>query len=696
MSMGRPLPRSLDPLPGESLTGFILRLAHRLEIAPRRVAEATGLTTETTYGMILARYAVHLPPRVAADFARATRLSPAEVESLCLAPLSHRYGPYRPYVESETTAQKHQPVPAGWGTHRLSRYCPQCLASNSSPIQDHHGGAWRRIWHLPITFACLQHERMLETGCPHCERPVNHRSNTLIARPALDLLHPAQCRNLLTGTVRSDRPGTCAGRLDDPVLPTAVPAEQLHCQRVLHTLLTTDQPHARSLGQSVAPHVYFNDLHTAAVLLRPPTAPGTTADGPRSRGENRLPHDPAAAARVLTGAHELLALDHEHAEAKIRQLLTTVRWDANRWHTVLTSTRHASPALRRLANEVDTLTRPARRYSGPTAAHGWKIPPMAPASLGWQHIPQFLPETWLQQHFDVPAHTYQALRHALPIQLVQMAAGGSQQLSAHRLGVTWQSAMASLYKARRDAADAGVTNAVTVGLQRLASHLDAAPELVDYHHRRQALSTWTLPPDDWERMSADLAPGTSRRFDAAVRHGTATALIWMSITQGHHRRSPVMQRARAQHPGTRSPLQALYRRPSTRGTTISPGPCSPLRPNSTPTPAHWQARSTTNKSVSTKPARTGRSACDQRARANKEHGQLTMPRSVAERQIAQPRDHASSPAAGLVAGEPVLRRPGEVYGAPSWQRGTGRGGARFWCLGMATTSAGRGRPGERG
>ena len=39
-----PLPRSLDPLPDESLPGYLLRLAHRLALAPARVMQLTGLT----------------------------------------------------------------------------------------------------------------------------------------------------------------------------------------------------------------------------------------------------------------------------------------------------------------------------------------------------------------------------------------------------------------------------------------------------------------------------------------------------------------------------------------------------------------------------------------------------------------------------------------------------------------------------
>ena len=36
------LPSSLEPLPDESLAGFLLRLAHRLESTPARILELAG------------------------------------------------------------------------------------------------------------------------------------------------------------------------------------------------------------------------------------------------------------------------------------------------------------------------------------------------------------------------------------------------------------------------------------------------------------------------------------------------------------------------------------------------------------------------------------------------------------------------------------------------------------------------------
>jgi hypothetical protein len=43
-----PLPSSLAPLPRESLPGYLLRLAWRLELAPARIAELCGLAAHPT------------------------------------------------------------------------------------------------------------------------------------------------------------------------------------------------------------------------------------------------------------------------------------------------------------------------------------------------------------------------------------------------------------------------------------------------------------------------------------------------------------------------------------------------------------------------------------------------------------------------------------------------------------------------
>lgn len=49
----------------------------------------------------------------------------------------------------------------------------------------------------------------------------------------------------------------------------------------------------------------------------------------------------------------------------------------------------------------------------------------------------------------------------------------------------------------------------------------------------------------------------------------------MAVTQGHHRRAPVVQQARAERPGTRSPLQValsetVYQRRTNRARDLRP------------------------------------------------------------------------------------------------------------------------------
>jgi hypothetical protein len=83
-----PLPRSLDPLPGESLAGYLLRLSFRLGVPPGQVAAVTGLIPRT--GTIPASRMLVLDEVITLAFARATRLDPGEVTALTLAGLGGR------------------------------------------------------------------------------------------------------------------------------------------------------------------------------------------------------------------------------------------------------------------------------------------------------------------------------------------------------------------------------------------------------------------------------------------------------------------------------------------------------------------------------------------------------------------------------------------------------------------------------
>jgi TniQ len=83
----RPLPRSLDPLPGESLNGYLLRLYRRLRVSPLHLARITGCTGGRQ-SFIGRRPLFDLD---VARFARAARLTGGEAAALTAASWTGRY-----------------------------------------------------------------------------------------------------------------------------------------------------------------------------------------------------------------------------------------------------------------------------------------------------------------------------------------------------------------------------------------------------------------------------------------------------------------------------------------------------------------------------------------------------------------------------------------------------------------------------
>jgi hypothetical protein len=135
MTSIRRLPRSLDPLPDESLPGYLLRLSHRLELSPLRLGRATGLALPNAG--IPASCMLALRPDTIERFARATRLSTAETTSLTLASLSSRYPPVNTGFSFSGQRKQQRNVEGvfvkeNWILSRSSRYCPHCPATTTS------------------------------------------------------------------------------------------------------------------------------------------------------------------------------------------------------------------------------------------------------------------------------------------------------------------------------------------------------------------------------------------------------------------------------------------------------------------------------------------------------------------------------------------------------------------------------------
>src|SRR5260370_20745560 len=146
--MPPPLARSLIPLPGESLPGWTLRLPCRLELPPARLAALTGLVPAGHSGArVPASLLTEIPATARQTFARMTRLTADNVAQLGLASPHERY----PLPAEATKNAATPPFPLNDPSIFLpeTRYCPDCLTGDRSPVQESFGAPCRTTRHLP-------------------------------------------------------------------------------------------------------------------------------------------------------------------------------------------------------------------------------------------------------------------------------------------------------------------------------------------------------------------------------------------------------------------------------------------------------------------------------------------------------------------------------------------------------------------
>jgi len=133
----QPLGRSLVPLVGESLPGFLLRLSFRLNLAPADLAAVTGLTAAGNAGSLHATALTGVPAAARPAFTRITRLTDSQVSGLGLAAWQERY-----LLPAWAPGTRRRP-PEMWSLFApTTRYCPECLAGDGSPVQESFGGPW--------------------------------------------------------------------------------------------------------------------------------------------------------------------------------------------------------------------------------------------------------------------------------------------------------------------------------------------------------------------------------------------------------------------------------------------------------------------------------------------------------------------------------------------------------------------------
>ncbi len=531
----RPLARSLDPLAGESAGGYLLRLACRLHLAPIGLARLTGCTKHPTTTRLGRSLLLDLDIQ---GFAHATRLGNDEAAALTLIPWANRYPP----LARSLAAAAPRPSREDWLFNDLPRYCPQCLAGDRSPVQQHYGGPWKTIWHLPIVFACPDHQVFLQHGCPQ-GHPLGRAAAQLITRATDSTLHPAQCRHPDPDqpASRGRKGRSCGARLDQPEGPgrPRPDTSMLKTQRRLLDLLEPGHPAEEAASR-------FTDLRVVTALLCTTWPSGRDMIDPDTRGTvdehvralgagsrqafGRPPREPAATAALLTAASALLdAPDLGEVLAQHTRATREGRPSRTPWTQVFD--RHESSCSENLRQAAAPVTRAYRR----TGFRGTKAPVRADGYRP-EHIPAFLEQHWYQKHLAPlqPGSRTKPLRRLGAVLLVQQAAGGAMGDAADFLGINPAGGQYAATTATCQWLSNQAPDRFTKALRDIAESLDLASSLTDYRRRREALRNWSLTPAAWHEIITSLppVPGPVRPNLDDRKRQEASAFIWARITGG--------------------------------------------------------------------------------------------------------------------------------------------------------------------
>lgn len=549
----RPLPMSLEPIAGESLVSYLLRLAYRLGLPPLHLARMAGLASGPHHSHLARKLLLDIAPPQAESFARLTRLTTGEAAALTLSSWQDRYPP----IARSMPGRGRPSWSDSWLFITSPRFCPSCLAGHGTTAWQLHGGPWRKIWHLPVVFACVEHQEFLLHACPRCGQGQGSPER-LIHRLNDNTLHPAQCRRPHAGVAAPGRKTpACGGRLDDPAaircdsgprpaqalldfqqsllirLTPSVPAHEASQYftdlRLIAALISTSWPHGRHLtGTESAGKIAAHD-HS-----QPHGEPGTP---PNRRILDPLPRDPAACAALLSAAQ--LLLDEDDLEGTLSRFVRAAfSGSPSRTPWARIFARHQDTCSERLRTAAEPATRSFRKTGG---CRGTRAP--IRDDYRPEHIAAFLQPDWHQRHLArLSGMAPKIVRRTAAVRLVQWATGGSQGDAAAYLGINPRQVQFKAASGTRLWTQARFEPAdFDAALRELAAELRTPSQpLIDYLRRRQALQEWALGTGTWETLVSELPPipGPVRPVVDDRKRQDASIYVWTQVTCGEHLFAP--------------------------------------------------------------------------------------------------------------------------------------------------------------
>jgi hypothetical protein len=602
----RSLPRSLSPLPDESIPGYLLRLAYRLDRTPGRIAILAGLSESVMAsrgsGQLPANVMLNLTTAESSSFATAARLTHQEVAALCLNQYADRY-PFvdtsrgsRPRYRGDARRTRDNP----WVFTNSTRYCPECLSGDRSLIQRQLGGAWRQQWRLPPVVVCLMHRRLLEHLCPDCGTPPHYRKRSgLLPRPGLGGLHPAQCRSeaYVEYWQRRRLPSACGGRLDvvsrsaSTVLKSAAGDPLLEFQHRVRMALSTQVMDQRPT------HDYFLDLFGLAILIQLSWPLASDLAGPPELSDALDQH-------VEDMRREMIRLRRERDQVTAGfSLLKAMPLDTRACSSLLLVADQILGNRERIKDRVEPLLKEALsreraltyilRAKGPYAEllggalirqrNGFRranrvrsrIQRYAAVDCSFtpDHIPQMPRMAWFGNHLGaLDGINLKLLRRAAAVRLVEHCSGGSWIEASEAFGMPRTTTHSTLQTVKRWTANPANRLKFQQVVRALSLHLEGEDALVNYGNRRRQLRDWVISPKEWDELTADLCLPKNN-----LRHGwpdtvrkAATVLVWARLTLSEYLFAPLYIAEKQAYGGTNPVTRTVHGLRGHRASRIHP------------------------------------------------------------------------------------------------------------------------------
>lgn len=515
----RRLPRSNQPLPGESLAGYLLNLAHRLELSPADVIKRTGIKTVQRAGVLDLSYSVTLPTDAAQRLATATGMTSPQVTSLTLDGFGSVLDMARPGKRIARSNYGNK-----WVNPGRTRACPDCLRASPHPN-------WHARWITPWALACTAHGTLLIDQCPACATPIGDPGTgfvrSLIPSVASAVEHPAACRSIYERVMCNNRfdqtEATQAQpellllqqRLDEAVaIPTADSNQWLRDLRVIALLLVTV-----GLPDDLSPTPYADAARQHAQERQ-------QQDGDKKRDQSIPPGTSRASAGLLLAADELL----RRAEGSTA-LSDLDRQATEQAPTAWEQAKNKSGPSPRLSEALNRHKRSTTRHQR-LAVYLPTVEGLAP-----EHIPAYLPVAIFQTHLADARHPSgtngqrsryeRPLRRYAPIAVAMHAAQIDATTAGRLLGYPDTLTAAACARASEAFRDHGGEPELFRRIAAITSHYAAATP-IDYRRRRNHFDAdWRIPDDEWTTLQTSLARN-NRPWQ--VRHTEYSAWVWSLIT----------------------------------------------------------------------------------------------------------------------------------------------------------------------